>query len=269
MNVLNDIMNETSPLWGIVSFEKFKDHLIPCRAVSHIPENTNSIIVALFPYYLGDDAYEGSNISKYAVVPDYNDFMKQRLQSAADRLSEAFKNESFAVFCGNSPFPEVSLAQTAGLGSKGVNGLLLTEKYGSWVFIGEIATTLQLPITEKKISLCDGCDLCIKACPSHALTHEGFNPELCLSAISQQKKPLTPEQEQLIVSNGSAWGCDTCQSVCPKNVGADRTEIEEFINGVKLRAEYDDNLEGRAYGWRGDKVIKRNLDLFNKSGDKT
>ncbi len=260
--MLNEIMNATSPLWGIVSFDKFKDHLIPCRAVSRIPENTKSIIVALFPYYLGDDAYEGSNISKYAVVPDYNDFMKLRLESAAQKLSEVFPDDDFSVFCGNSPFPEVSLAETAGLGSKGVNGLLLTEKYGSWVFIGEIATTLSLAYSEKRISLCDGCDLCINACPSHALTREGFNADLCISAISQQKKPLTPEQEQLIIKNGSAWGCDTCQSVCPKNIGADRTEIEEFLNGVKLRADYDDDLTDRAYGWRGEKVIKRNLDLF-------
>ncbi len=256
------IMNDVSPLWGVCSFAEFSDHLIDCRSKSYIPDGTKSVIVALFPYYLGEDAYEGSNISRYAVVPDYNDFMKYRLDRASERLKEFYPSEEFVAFCGNSPFPEVSLAQRAGLGSKGRNGLLLTEKYGSWVFIGEIATTAYIEPSDNTLNLCDGCDLCIRNCPTGALFHGGFDPDLCLSAITQKKKPLTAEQENLIKSVGCVWGCDICQKSCPKNKGAQRTEIEEFLNGVKLCAEYGDDLTDRAYGWRGAKVIERNLDLL-------
>ena len=262
MNLLENVMNNISPSWGICSFDEFRDYLIPCRGISKIPENAKSIIVALFPYYLGEEAYKDSNISRYAVVPDYNIFMKSRLETAIKELTEKFPSDKFVSFCDNSPLPEVVLAQKAGLGSKGVNGLLITEKYGSWVFIGEIVTTLTLEPSKECKSLCDGCNLRINACPSGALSDKGFNPERCLSAISQQKKPFTAEQEQLILNSGCAWGCDVCQVVCPKNRQADKTEIEEFINGVKLRAEYGDDLSDRAYGWRGSKVIERNLDLF-------
>ena len=253
-----------SPLWGICSFDDFSEHLIQCRALSRIPADTKSIIVALFPYYLGEDAYCDSNISRYAVVPDYNDYMLERLENTAKVLREIYPDEKFEAFCGNSPFPEVSLAEKAGIGSKGVNGLLLTEKYGSWVFIGEIATTLNLTPTHGRINLCNDCNLCIDACPSGALSRDKFNSELCLSSITQQRKPLTKEQEELIKSTGCAWGCDICQKVCPKNIGASITEIEEFVNGVKFRAEIGDDLTDRAYGWRGSKVIERNLNLFNE-----
>lgn len=266
MQFLNDCLNKVSPLWGVCSFDDFSEHLIQCKALSRIPKKSKSIIVALFPYYLGEEAYQNSNISRYATVPDYNDFMLYRLENAVNQLKQHYPDEEFVPFCGNSPFPEVSLAEKAGLGSKGVNGLLLTEKYGSWVFIGEIATTLSITPTHKKVCICDSCDLCIKACPTGALSKENFNSEICLSAISQQKKALTPEQEELIIKNGSAWGCDTCQKVCPQNKGASLTEIEEFINGFKPCAEAGEDLTGRAYGWRGAKVIERNLDLFKKKG---
>lgn len=256
-------MDEISPLWGVCDFSIFESRILSCRAAKRIPQGANSVIVALFPYYLGEEAYENSNISRYAVVPDYNDCIKKVLQNVAEQLNTLFPDATFEAFCGNSPLPEVYAAQKAGLGSQGRNGLLLTERYGSWVFIGEIITTLSLPKDAAELSLCDGCDLCIRACPSGALTSSGFQAEKCLSAISQQKKPLTPEQESLIRSTGCAWGCDICQKACPKNIGAQKTEIELFLQNIKLRAEHGDNLQGRAYGWRGATVIERNLDLFD------
>ena len=263
MDTIRAVLDSVSPLWGICAFEPFRAHILPCRAASRIPENAQSILVALFPYYMGEDAYEGSNISRYAAVPDYNDFMKERLEQAAEALRNAYPTETFEAFCGNSPLPEVICAQKAGLGTRGVNGLLLTERYGSWVFIGEIVTSFELPAAQKELSLCDGCDLCIRACPTGALAADVFHAELCLSAITQQKKPLTPEQEAMIRKTGCAWGCDICQKACPKNKSAAKTEIDLFLNGFKAYAEHGEDLEGRAYGWRGAKVIERNLSLFD------
>lgn len=269
MQQIQTIMDSVSPLWGVCAFEPFREHILPCRAARRIPAHAQSILVALFPYYLGEDAYENSNISRYAVVPDYNDFMQERLQQAALQMKSLFPNEEFEAFCGNSPISEVYAAQKAGLGSKGRNGLLLTEHYGSWVFIGEIITTMSIPAASVELTLCNNCDLCIRACPAGALTQNGFEPEKCLSAISQQKKPLTAEQENLIRSTGCAWGCDICQKACPKNIGASKTEIDLFLNGAKIRAEHGDSLQGRAYGWRGSKIIERNLDLFDGGSHET
>lgn len=263
MERITAVMNRVSPLWGVCDFAPFAEHVLPCRAAKRIPDGAQSILVALFPYYLGEDAYEDSNISRYAVVPDYNDFLRDMLCEAAAELSELVPNEQFAAFCGNSPLPEVAAAVKAGLGTRGRNGLLLTERYGSWVFIGEIVTTLHLSPAEKELQLCDSCDLCIRACPTGALSESGFDDTLCLSAITQQKKPLTPQQEEMIRQTGCAWGCDICQKACPKNKGVMTTEIELFLNGVKTRAEHGEDLEGRAYGWRGAKVIERNLDILD------
>lgn len=266
MEIYKPIMDAVSPLWGVCDYAPFAQHILPCRAAKRLPADAKSILVALFPYYLGEEAYEDSNISRYAVVPDYNDFLRDLLCGAAEKLSEAFPDERFVAFCGSSPLPEVAAAVSAGLGTRGRNGLLLTEKYGSWVFIGEIVTTMQLPAAQKELHLCSGCDLCIRACPTGALSEDGFDDTLCLSAITQQKKPLTPEQEEMIRKTGCAWGCDICQKACPKNRGAEKTEIDLFLNGVKTRAEHGDDLEGRAYGWRGANVIERNLTVLDTSG---
>lgn len=266
MDRIKQILNDVSPLWGICEYAPFADHILSCRAAKRLPEGAQSILVTLFPYYLGEEAYADSNISRYAVVPDYNDFLRDMLVDAANKLAEVYPDEQFAAFCGNSPLPEVAISVEAGLGTRGRNGLLLTEKYGSWVFIGEIVTTLRLPSATTRLNLCSGCDLCIRACPTGALSENGFDDTLCLSAITQQKKPLTKEQEDMIRETGCAWGCDICQKACPRNKGAQKTEIDLFLNGVKTRAEHGDNLEGRAYGWRGAKVIERNLDILDSSG---
>ena len=259
-------MDAVSPLWGVCAFEPFKDHILSCRAASRIPQGAKSILVALFPYYLGEEAYEDSNISRYAVVPDYNDMLREVLNQAAAELSEQFPSETFTAFCGNSPLPEVYAAVKAGLGTRGRNGLLLTERYGSWVFIGEIVTTMKLPAAERELMLCDDCDACIRACPTGALQADRFDASLCLSAITQQKKPLTPQQKEMIRATGCAWGCDICQKACPRNVGAEKTEIELFLNSIKTRAEHGDDLTNRAYGWRGEKVIERNLTILDSKG---
>lgn len=266
MDQLTTILNDVSPLWGVCDYAPFAEHILPCRAAKRLPEGAQSILVTLFPYYLGEEAYADSNISRYAVVPDYNDFLRDLLTEAAEKLSAAYPDEQFVAFCGNSPLPEVAAAVRAGLGTRGRNALLLTEHYGSWVFIGEIVTTMHVPPAEREVHLCDGCDLCIRACPTGALSEDGFDETKCLSAITQQKKPLTPEQEDMIRQTGCAWGCDICQKACPKNAGAKTTELELFLNGIKTRAEHGDDLEGRAYGWRGAKVIERNLDILDASG---
>lgn len=258
------VLDEVSPLWGVCDYDAVSDYIIPCRAVSRLPENAKSIICGVFPYNLGDGCYEGSNISRYAVVPDYNDAVHEMLENAAAKLRAIYPGERFEAFCGNSPLPEVCTAQLAGLGEKGVNGLLITEKYGSWVFIGEIVTTLLLEPTKKRASVCDGCGKCIEACPTGALSEDGFDRAKCLSYISQQKEPLSPGQEALIKSTGCVWGCDICQTSCPKNNGVQYTTIDEFIKGAVTRAEPDGSLDGRAFGWRGKKVIERNLKLFKQ-----
>lgn len=252
-------MDIASPLWGVCGFDKVSDNLIECRAKNRLPDNAKSVIVACFPYYLGKDAYINNNISKYAVVTDYHDVAINRLEEACKKLREIYPGEDFVPFADNSPIPEVSAAVNAGLGVRGKNSLLITEKYGSYVFIGEIVTSLAVDNTESEIKSCINCGLCIKKCPSKAIGSNGIDGTKCLSAVTQKKGELFPEEIALMKECGCVWGCDVCQDSCPMNKNAAITEIEEFLKNPVAVLTNETPLEGRAYAWRGKKVTERNL----------
>lgn len=260
--MINDIISEISPVYGFCDFEPFRDSLINCRAKGRLPEKARSIIVMLFPYYLGEEKYEDCNISRYAVVTDYHLAINRAVENGLHKLREAYPDEQFVFFTDNSPIPEVQAALGAGLGVIGKNRLLINRDYGSWFFISEIVTTMQLPAAEIKETECLNCGKCIAACPTHALSEDGFKKELCLSDITQRKGELTPEQEKLIKQTGCAWGCDICQTVCPMNRNVKIDPAKVFLDGIETTARTD-NISDRAYAWRGEKVIKRNLDIIS------
>ena len=260
--MINSIISQSASIYGICSFEQLKDSLIDCRGKSRIPENAKSVIVLLFPYYLGDGKYEDSDISKYAVVPDYHNIIIDILQGTSAKLNESYPDEEFIVFTDSSPIPEVKAAINAGLGVKGLNGLFINEIYGSWVFIGEIVTTMELTPSSTKNTRCISCGRCVAACPTKAIAENGIIPEKCLSYITQKKGDLTAEQQQLIKKSGCAWGCDICQNVCPMNKSVIASPIEQFKNGAEFKARTDSDISDRAYAWRGEKVIKRNLEIL-------
>lgn len=256
---IKKIMDSVSPLWGICRFADIEASLIECRAKSRLPENAASIIVACFPYLLPEEEYKDSNISKYAVVTDYHDVALGRLRKACETLSEVFPENTFAPFADNSPVPEVRAALYAGLGVRGKNSLLITENYGSYVFIGEIVTDLVIDTEKARLNFCTDCGRCAEKCPAHAITENGVMTENCLSAITQKKGELSEEEKKLMKSCGCVWGCDICQDVCPMNRNAAFTDIEEFLRSPVPVLSQETDLTERAYAWRGRKVIDRNL----------
>ena len=258
---LQKIMNGISPLWGICPFEKIKGSLIDCRAKNRLPTNAKTVIVACFPYLLGKTEYADSNISKYAVVTDYHSVALARLEKAVSQLKELFPENEFSAFADNSPIPEVKAACLAGLGVRGLNSLLITEKYGSFVFIGEIVTDLETDCGENEEKPCMGCGKCIESCPSSAIKENGFDRSVCLSEITQKKGELSEEEIRLMKECGCVWGCDICQDVCPMNKNAAPTQIEEFLSSPVPRVSEGCSLENRAYEWRGRKVIERNISI--------
>ncbi|MBQ4243320.1 MAG: epoxyqueuosine reductase [Clostridia bacterium] len=258
------VMDSAAPSWGVCDFEALRSRLIDCRAKSRLPEDAKRVITAVFPYLLSEENYENSNISKYAVVSDYHTVINSRLQKAVEELRELFPDDKFVTFTDNSPIPEVSAALLSGLGVMGENSLFIHEKYGTYVFIGEIVTTLPLECTGSEVKFCARCGKCREACPTHAIGDRGPDPSKCLSAINQKKGELTPEEEKLIKDSGCAWGCDICQTVCPMNRKAALSEIKEFIESAVPRVESGCEISGRAYEWRGKKVIERNIAILEK-----
>lgn len=257
---LNDIFGVLP--YGFSSFEAVKDKMIDCRAKSRIPENAKTVISVLFPYYLGEEAYEGSNVSRYAVSADYHIITKGYMEKAVEGLRALYPENAFEYFVDNSPFPEVTCAVNAGLGVLGRNSLFINRDYGSWVFLGEIVTDRYFPPFEGKRELCAGCDRCVSACPADAILPHGIDREKCLSFLSQKKGELAPGVKEKMIEYNCAWGCDICQKVCPMNLHAKKTPIREFYDTARPVAAPEDEVEGRAFAWRGKAVIARNLNAM-------
>ena len=205
-----------------------------------------SVIVFIVPYYTGD--YPERNVSLYAVSKDYHAYFK----SLYAELPFNFKG-----YADSSPIAEVHIAAAAGLGIIGDNGLLINEKYGSFVFIGEIITDHEFDTYDeiKPIRTCNHCGKCKSACPSKVQ---------CLSAITQKRGNLTDDEITLIRNSGIAWGCDICQTVCPHNKNIPLTDIDFFYEDIRSVVDEDCEIENRAYEWRGKKCIHRNIKLLNQ-----
>lgn len=246
--------------YGFSSFAAVRDRLIACRALERLPQNAQTVISVLFPYYLGEESYKNANVSRYAVSADYHIITGGIMEKIAAALKEAYPENAFEAFVDNSPLPEVRCAAAAGLGVVGKNALFISPVYGSWVFLGEIVTDKYFPPAAPAKNFCIGCEKCVSACPVGAIRPEGgVTPEKCLSYLSQKKGELAPEVKRKMAEYNCAWGCDICQKVCPMNAGARLTPIEAFFETARPCVSAGDEIEGRAFAWRGKKVIERNL----------
>lgn len=240
---------------GFCSFEKVKNHLLDCRAKQRIPNNAKTVITFVFPYKTKETPPE--NISRYAAVPDYHKVCGGYLSKICEQLKEHIDKHQFEWFIDNSPLPEVYTAALSGLGVIGQNGLLITEKYGSFVFLGEIVTDLEIETKDQEVKHCINCGLCKKVCP------KGENT-VCLSALSQKKGELNDSEIELLKKYGIIWGCDICAEVCPLNKNAEITYIKEFLEGYRNRFNIGEDIKDRAYEWRGEKTVTRNAKIFEK-----
>lgn len=251
------------PLSGAVSFEGCLP-LLECRAAARIPQEAQTVVVCGFPYYTGE--YPGRNLSRYAIVPDYHRVAGELLEQACARLRADFPAD-FQWFVDNSPIREVDAACRAGLGVRGENGLLIHPVYGSWLFLGSIVTDLRADTAEVPPGRCTGCGACRRACPAGCIGDRGPDPARCLSAITQKKGELTPEEAQLVQKGGLLWGCDVCQEVCPYNRTPAVTPLAAFQEDVRpilRREEMTRDIRSRACGFRGPKPLIRNEALLNE-----
>lgn len=241
------------------------------RALAEVP-GLGALLCTVFPYYNGRGP---GNISLYARGRDYHLVARERLEEACRRLTLRYPGFQFRAYADVSPYPEVYACARAGLGLLGQNGLLLTPRWGSYVFCGLIATDLPLAGGGEPRGCCN-CGMCRGACPGGALEPGGRVAEgRCLSALTQQRGELTEEARGLIARGGMAWGCDACQTACPHNRGAARTFLAEFCNDTMDRLTEEDlegfsdrafrrRFAGRAFTWRGIAPLRRNLALLRQ-----
>lgn len=266
MSIKEIFEEEKIEYFGAVPYASLRE--INKRARGRIPFEPKSVIIFLLPYYVS----EGENISKYATSLDYHIAVKDFTDRIIAKLSRLFTNGKFIGFGDTSPIDERYAAAGAGLGVIGDNGLLINEKYGSFVFLCEIITDLDCRdiggSEVGRIGGCAHCGKCKSACPTGILRGEGSS---CLSEITQRKGELSEEELSLMREWGTVWGCDICQNVCPYNENPAVTPIEFFHKDriEKLTEELllhmsDEEFKDRAFSWRGRGVLKRNLENEKK-----
>ncbi|MGZ4111818.1 MAG: tRNA epoxyqueuosine(34) reductase QueG [Tumebacillaceae bacterium] len=213
-------------------------------------------------------------MSVYAWGMDYHKVLRQKLDQLAQRIEqEVGRPVQIHNSVDTGPLVDRAVAQRAGIGWLGKNCSVITDKHGSWVFLGQLVTDIAIePNEPSPPPQCGDCDLCLRACPTKALVNPFMtDSQKCLSYITQMKGFIPMEYRAKL--GRRIWGCDTCQVVCPKNKEvAFGTAIEfdpepEFafpdlmrlleMSNKAFRREFGDS----AAAWRGVRVMQRNAIL--------
>jgi len=171
-----------------------------------------------------DKAY----ISRYALGRDYHKVLRGRLRRLARRIEDRIGPHGHRVFVDSAPVLEKPLAEKAGLGWIGKHTNLINRQAGSWFFLGELYTDLELPADEVETSHCGSCRACIDVCPTNAIVAPyELDARRCISYLTIELKGSIPEQYRPLIGN-RIYGCDDCQIFCPWNKFAVRSEEPDF-----------------------------------------
>ena len=183
-------------------------------------------IIAVALSYLPSEEEKGERpgrpmgrVARYARWTDYHQVMKERLRILAQGLTEcAGRPVGSRIFVDDSPLLERAVAERAGLGWFGKNTNILTTTHGSWVFLGQLLTDLELEPDEPLQKSCGTCSRCIPACPTGAIVAPYvIDARRCISYLTIECRGPIPRDLRPLVGDW-VFGCDLCQEVCPVNV---------------------------------------------------
>jgi epoxyqueuosine reductase len=229
-------------------------------------ESGRTIVSIAFPYFHGENACRSKGraaFSKYTLGMDYHAAASGYLEKICARIEEL--GGKAAYFVDSNSLPERYIASMSGIGFIGRNNMLITKKYGSYVFLGEIITDLEIEEDAPAENLCGGCLRCVEACPSGALKED--NPNICLSYITQKKEL---DDSWLTRLGGRLFGCDTCQDACPFNSQTEESPLDcfrplDFMCSPVLEeiafmsnAVFREKYRRTSCGWRGKAILQRN-----------
>jgi epoxyqueuosine reductase len=176
----------------------------------------------------GVDAAEHGRIARYALGDDYHEHFKPRLFQLADLIRQQAPDAETRCCVDTAPVAEKELAARAGIGWVGKHTCIINESAGSWLLLGEVMTTLELPADEPGVDRCGTCRRCIDACPTAAITAPyQLDARRCISYLNIEHRGEIASELQ---SKLGAWvfGCDICQEVCPWNAKAP-TAVDEHM----------------------------------------
>ena len=188
-----------------------------------------------YPYSTAADCGERGWVSRYAWGEDYHHVLKRRLVALVDVLRRDCGDFESKICVDTVPLLERAYAHRAGLGWIGHNTCLINQQVGSWVFLGEVLTSLELEPDDPAPFRCGSCTRCIDACPTDALVPAGsedgpayaLDSTRCISYWNIELRGPIPEQARPEMGP-HLFGCDICQDVCPWNRRAALTDAEAF-----------------------------------------
>ncbi len=177
-----------------------------------------------------------ATISVYARNRDYHDIVKKRLKALGQWMVRAFKGADLKVFVDTAPVMEKPVAQSAGLGWQGKHTNLVSREHGSWLFLGEVFTTLDLAPDEAEHDHCGSCTRCLTACPTDAFPAPyRLDARRCISYLTIEHRGPIPVELRALMGN-RIYGCDDCLAVCPWNKFARAHAEPAFAPRAELTA---------------------------------
>ena len=200
-----------------------------------------SIVALALNYFQGNKAQNGvatGKIARYAWGDDYHHVIAAKL----DRIDEFLRSFGGRQKCyvDTGPVLERDHAAQAGIGWHGKSTMLIDQRLGTWFFLAEILTTLELPPDEPVPNRCGTCERCIQACPTGAITgpHQ-LDARRCISYLTIELKGAIPLELRSLIGN-RIFGCDDCLEACPWNRFAQKSRETAFsarrsTTGMSLR----------------------------------
>lgn len=203
---------------------------------------------------------------------DYHNAVRERLQKLETWLVERVPGVKFKSMVDTGELVDRAVAERAGIGWSGKNCSIITPEFGSYVYLGDMLTNIPFVPDTPLEDGCGDCNLCIDVCPTGAIVAPGqLNAQRCISFLTQTKDFL-PDEFRTKIGN-RLYGCDTCQTICPKNKGKLNWIHEEFMPDPEIakpllqpllsisNKEFKAKFGHVSGAWRGKKPIQRNVIL--------
>ncbi|MEN3793131.1 tRNA epoxyqueuosine(34) reductase QueG [Fulvimarina sp. MAC3] len=219
------------------------------RSATSLWPEARSILVLAMNYGPDEDPLavleqpDRGGISVYARHRDYHDVIKGKLKELAGRLAAEARKAGLGahdvkVFVDTAPVMEKPLGAMAGLGWQGKHTNLLSRDFGSWLFLGSIFTTLDLPVDQPVADRCGSCRACLDICPTNAFPAPyQLDARLCISYLTIETKRPIPRALRTKMGN-RIYGCDDCLAVCPWNKFAKSASEAKLIARDDLKAPH-------------------------------
>ena len=198
---------------------------------------------------------------------DYHYILQDKLDRLAKGIEELTADFEYKGMVDTGALVDTAVAQRAGIGFIGKNGLVISKEFGSYMFLGELITNLDIEPDQPVDYGCGDCNRCVTACPTSCLIGDGsMNAKRCLSFQTQDKGVMDLEFRKKIKT--VIYGCDICQICCPYNKGLDNplaTEIDPELSHPELlpflelsNGQFKEKFGHVAGSWRGKNILQRN-----------